>query len=1600
VLRSLIRTSTRVLTLPLGLLPPIGQHADAATADPAPGPGAGASPVGRVPTTRAVGPADRAEAGSLGATVAGDHGDDRTHDGADDGTEGDWLGDVGAVVGDVVRDVGEDLNDLIEDSVELFTEVVEEGVDLVEDVLGRHRRVWQDEDADHAQIEVRGVGGRQGGRLTRAYQQAIEQLDGVRWAEVNAITNRVAVGFDGGAGTLDALVAAVEGIERASGVRRRLDDRDAVPGWDHIERAEHPSDVEPIHRTIALLAGGVASLGWSVVGRVAHVARVPVELAGVVSIADNHPWVRSRVEAVLGRRATEVVLPLASSLANGIAQGPIGVLIDLTHQASVLGELRARKHAWEAREPEFYATHSDGPIEPPDLGPRPIAFPKGPIEVWSERISAVSLGAFAAVLAGTGNPRLATDAFLAGMPKAARLGREGFATQFGRTLAARGVVPLDGSALRRLDRIDTVVLDSDVLVTGRRAVGAIAGLDPAHGEADLRGVAERLLAAADDDAGMEAVEPAANEAGWSLRPFAAVTDLESGYPVPSGARARAQEQRGDGAQPLALLEGDRVVAVVGALDELEPGAQVVVDAVRRAGHRLVIAGSKGGVDERFEADLRIPRGKRMGMAVRELQAEGAAVLAIARRGKTGLSAADVAVGITRESGRPPWGADLVFGRQLAEAAIIVDATTVAAEVSARSAQFALGGSSLAALVAITGPRRSAGARALTMVNGAAAASLLSGTWAAIQLAHRPRPVVVDPRPWHALEGEQVLRALDTEESGLTPGAAQARQRVQRPGEREIGPAEPFLAELANPLNPVLAAGAGLSAATGSMVDAGMVVGLIGLNALVGGVQRLRADSAVGSLLTSAAELANVRRGGVETEVSEDDLVRGDVVVLRAGEVVPADCRVIEATDLEVNEATLTGESLPVRKDAEPCPDTAVAERRCMLFEDTTIAAGEAVAVVVATGRYTEVSRSIAEAGPPPPTGVEVRLHELTRRLLPGAAAAAAGVAAIGLLRRWPLRDVAGTGVSLAIASVPEGLPFVSSAAQLAAARRLATRNAVVRNPRTVEALGRVEVLCFDKTGTLTEGTVRLRGVSDGRTSTGVEQFGAAEESILAAALRGSGDPHGNGNGDGDGLDQTDAALLVAAGELGVSDTTDMPRWERVTELPFEASRGVHIVLGEDGERRIAVKGAPEAVLDACVRWRPGGEVAEFDRAAHAEVSEHVDDLAARGWRVIAVAERGASGRTELDTERLHDLELVGLVLLADPVRRTAAEAVAGVRASGVRPVMVTGDHPNTAAAIAGELDMGEGQVITGAELDEMDDEELAATIDDVTVFARVTPGHKVRIVQALQGQGRAVAMTGDGANDAAAIRLADVGVALGERATPAARDAADIVVTDNRLETLIDALTEGRALWGSVREALAVLVGGNLGEIGFTAFASLFSRSAPLSPRQFLLVNLLTDLAPAVAIAIRPPRDRSPERLRHEGPTESLGSALSRDMAVRGTATGAGAALAWTSARLTGSRARANTVGLVALVGTQLGQTMLAGGMREPLVVATGLGSAAILAGVVQTPGLSHFFGCRPLGPLDWAQATIAASTASIGSQVAERALTLRARSRAGSAPA
>jgi cation-transporting P-type ATPase I len=1463
------------------------------------------------------------------------------------------LGDGTAAVEDVVEDV------------------IEESVDLVEDVFGLHRRVWEDADHEHAQIEVRGIEDPAAVGLRRRLAQSLSRVDAVRWAEVNALTGRVAVAFDGGSSTLASIVDLIDGVEDAYGGT----DRRATPAWDVTDRADHPADDEPIHRVIAILAGDLLSLGWTAIGRAARLPRFPAEVAGVVSIVENNPWVRLQAERLLGRRVTALVLPLVGAASSGITQGPLGTLVDLGVQSALLGELRARRRVWEEQEPLFYATEHDDRIEPPAIGPRPVPLLPGPIERWSGRAGQLGLAAAGTSYAASRDVRRSADLLIASSPRAARVGREAFAAVLGRTLAYRGIVPLDASALRRLDRVDTVVLDAEVLVGEHLGIRRV--VTPSGDPADERRVtaAERLFEPSDPTA-------VRRRAPWSLTPPEQVDPAT--VRRARGTTSRVREVRRDGGTPLLLVRDGEVVAIVDAAPELVEAAVPVVEAIRSCGHRLLVADDDGRIARLLGADARLRTGPALGDEVRALQADGAGVMVIGRQGHQGLAAADVGLGVVAATGRPSWGADLILGRELADAATIVAATSVAREVSERAARFAMAGSALGGLVSVTGPRAGAGARALAMVNGAAGASLISGCWSAVQLAHAPRPRTPEQARWHDMAAGRVLALLDTDaEEGLVTADANQRRTVTSLAGDEVTPLEPFLAELANPLNPVLGAGAGLSAASGSMSDAALVLGLIGLNTAVGGVQRLRADRTVRQLLSEDVQEVTVLRDGRERRVTEEQLVRGDVIVLRAGEPVPADARVLEVDGCEVDESSLTGESLPVTKSPDPSPDADVADRSCMLYEDTTVVAGSVKAVVVATGAYTEVARSLALTGPPPPTGVEVRLEELTRTLLPAALGVAGLTAGVGALRGWPGRDIAGTAVSLAIASVPEGLPFVATAGQLAGARRLARHGAVVRNPRTVEALGRVDVLCVDKTGTLTEGRVGVVAVSDGRTDVPIDELTPQARATLAAALRASDQP------DDDralaDLDDADIALHEAAERVGLDPTRELGRWRRIDDLPFEASRGLHAVLGRNGkEHRIVVKGAPEVLLGACDAWVLDGEDLPLDAATRAELTEHVATLAREGHRLLAVADRQASAAPEVEASRIERLCLRGFIVLADPVRETAAAAVQGIAEAGVRTIMVTGDHPETAASIARQLgiDTG-GRILTGSELDELGDEELASLLDEIQVVARVTPADKLRVVAALQAAGRVVAMTGDGANDAAAIRLAEVGVALGRRSAAAARDAADIVITDDRVETLISAVAEGRALWASVREALAVLVGGNLGEIAFTTFASTFSDRAPLQPRQFLLVNLFTDLAPAVAIAVRPPTDTSTATLLREGPEASLGDALRRDIAIRGTATAAGASAAWAASRLTSTGRRSGTVGLAALVGTQLGQTVTAGGWRQPATLATVAGSAAALVFAVQTPVVSRFFGSTPLGPVGWSQALAASVAATVGSEIA-----------------
>ncbi|WP_431898932.1 HAD-IC family P-type ATPase [Nonomuraea sp. bgisy101] len=1350
-------------------------------------------------------------------------------------------------------------------------------------------------------------------QLTDALESALSVHPSVRWARVNLPLKRVIVAVEEPP-PVDELVAILDEAEQAA-----------------AEKDPAIAEGTPSGPPVALVfAADVIGLAATAVEWAVHRAPLPPGAAGIAGYVSAIPQLRRVLDDSIP--ACRSWMPMVNTAIQTLTPGGTGLAIDLVQRTLQIRQSRVQDGVWARREQELTGTpeRARAHLQASD---RPRRLPDGPIERHAEHVlSGSALGTLAGGLL-TGNMHRGLEVALAGLPKASSAGRDVFVSELGTLLSQRDVIITDLRALSRLDRIDTVVVDDDVLVSEEAVIGEVVTAAKADHEtvaAQVHGLfvpsePERVHRAGD----------------WALGPYDALP--RKGW---AGKKHHDRFRQGPAVHVLALTCREQLQAVVEVVAGRAPEAHALAVAARNAGLRLVNAG-----------------GEDLTASVRELQRRGAVVMLLSRDGDA-LAAADCAIGVTGRDGMPPWGAHLLVGADLTTAALVIESTRGARAVSERGVTLAKAGTGVAVIYGLTDRMSRATGHVLSAVNGVAALSLAQGAWEAH--ASMRRPVAPAPRamPWHAMPPRKVLAELETREGGLTTAEAEGRRTSRARAASPLGTlARGVGAELANPFTPMLAAGAAGSAVLGSLVDASLVVAVMGLSALVGGVQRMATATTLAELAAETNARARVLRDGTEIEVDATELVPGDVIVLDTGEVVPADCRILEADGLETDESSLTGESLPVSKDTGAVLAHHVAERRSMLYEGTTIAAGGARAVVAAVGETTEAGRAMAAAaGAERVSGVSERLTAITRATTPIAIGSALGVTLSGLVRGRQLRETLGEGVNLAVASVPEGLPLLVSAAQLAATRRLAARGVHARDPGTIEALGRVEVLCFDKTGTLTEGRIRLARVSDAEHDLAVGELDDPLREVLAAALRAT--PHSD-NGDYSHL--TDGAVGEGAAELGVSRQTGAAGWKEITALLFESSRGYHATLGRCGANRLlSVKGAPEVVVPRC---------AGLDDRRRRDIEARIEDLTSAGHRVLAVAER------PMDTDRLTEddvteLRFTGLVGLADIVRDTAVSAVAALRNAGVQIVMLTGDHPGTAGAIAAHVtDDTDLHVLTGSDIDGMDDAALDETLPGVDVVARCTPTHKVRVVESFRRLGKVVAMAGDGSNDAAGIRLADVGIAVGSGATPSARAAADLVVADESLETIISTLVEGRAMWASVREALAILVGGNLGEIGFTLIGSLATGRSPLSARQLLLVNMLTDLVPALAIAVRVPSKDAAAALLEEGPETSLGSALTHDIVRRSIFTTLGAGTGWTLARLTGPRSRARTVGLVALVGTQLAQTLIAGGGSRSVVLSS-LGSAAMLAAIVQVPGVSGFFGCVPLDPLAWGIALAAVAVA------------------------
>jgi cation-transporting ATPase I len=1403
----------------------------------------------------------------------------------------------------------------------------------------------------HTHFEVRGVHLAGAEPAIEALERRLTELEGVSSAEVNAVLGRVSVGHDPETAGRAELAGVIAEVEREHGL-----DHHRSPAGEL-----HPGKPEPVVREVGAMALSAAGIGFSAVTALLPLPGFPSGVSTAISLTESVPFLRSTVDRWLGRSLSDTVLETGSAVSHSLARSPLELFTGMTQRFCTSREAISRQQAWQRWEQKVAdkpGVHRASALE---LEPRPVRLPDGRLEKVKNASGAVAMAGSAATFALLRSPQRAMATLSAGVPKAGTAGREAFAAQLATSLSSREALVFEPEALRRLDRVDTVVLDSAMLLTGHHRVEDVVALHEHVDPSQFFGPASALV---------DPTDPGARQrrGDWSVGPVADFPDL------PGEVLRSIGREESVATTFLVLCHQEHPVALVRAVAEMHPLAEAVVDAARTCGSVLV-AGQNTALDQRLDVDGRIAGGDRFASSVRQLQSDGHVVAVVSARARAALASADVGLGVADHNGQVPWGAHVV-SRSLGDTYTFLSAVDIARDVSKNTAWLCLAGSGLGLLFGWLGPAFGAQGRASLPVQSAALFALGMGTWSGMRAAARRAPAPVERTPWHALPAETVMSMLATTEDGLSTSEAKRRTAPAETGDEQAGVLGATLRGLTGPITPVLGGGAVVSAGLGSVVDALLIMGVMAGSALVDAVHQVGTQRELDQLLDAGQLPVRVRRDGQVQTVPADQLVAGDAVELQAGDGVPADCRLVDGSGVEADESNLTGESQLVQKSEQATTAAQVADRTSMLYQGTAIATGTALAVVVATGSSTEIGRTTRDSGAAEaePSGVEQRLTTLTKQLLPLSGGAGLGVFLVDVLRGAPIVGAVTRAVGLAVAAVPEGLPFVATVAELAAARRLSNQGVLVRSPSTIEALGRVDALCFDKTGTLTQGRISLRMVSDGAGAAEPEDLDPWQHWILETAVRAS--PHDDG--EQPMAHPTDQAVLDGGRAAGI---TDHPGQSALLgELLFEPSRGYHAALWDTAEGpRVSVKGAPEVVLDACSRWRRREGATPVDARTRARLREEVERLALGGYRVLAVAERADTDH-ELTESDVDDLDFLGLLALADPVHPTAAEAVGRLQRAGVELMMITGDHPSTAEAIAAELDMLDGRrVITGAELDSLDDAELAADLPKIAVFARVSPAQKARIVRCLRDAGRVVAMTGDGANDVPAIRLAHVGLALGSHATSAARETADLVITDDRIETITAAIVEGRGMWASVHDALSILLGGNLGEIAYALGSGLLSPSAALNARQLLVVNLFTDVLPALAIAVRPPPDATPERLLSEGPEASLGKALTRDVYLRAGATAGGAGLAWLLARPVSTPSQARTAGLVALVCTQLGQTAAMRG-RTPAVLAACAGSVAALAVFVQVPGLSHFFGSSPLLPHQWGLAlgSAAVTTAAV----------------------
>ena len=827
--------------------------------------------------------------------------------------------------------------------------------------------------------------------------------------------------------------------------------------------------------------------------------------------------------------------------------------------------------------------------------------------------------------------------------------------------------------------------------------------------------------------------------------------------------------------------------------------------------------------------------------------------------------------------------------------------------------------------------------------------------------------------YHSKSIKETAQILDADtENGLS--VAEAEQRLKKHGKNELVQKKKknLLVRFAEQFNDfmimILLAAAGVSFFTSLMQGEAdisepvIILAIVVLNAVLGVAQEQRAERSLEALKQLSSPHARVVRSGNVLTIDASDVVKGDILIVSAGDLVAADCRLISSNNLTTDESSMTGESMNVQKDADIILHeyASLGDRKNLLLASTSVTGGKGKAIVTATGMDTEMGQiaGMLLTDEREQTPLQKRLAETGKTLGIAALAICLAVFVTGLFKHLPPLEMFITAVSLAVAAIPEGLPAIVTIMLAIGVMRMSKRGAIVRNLPSVETLGGASVICSDKTGTLTENKMT------------VAAFSSPDEQLLfrlATMCCDSGEANKN---------PTENAILTAARERGFTKDGLDKKYRRIGEIPFDSTRKRMTTLHKDLKGcTTIVKGAIEFTLPLCDSELAKGGSRVLTAQGRRDILAENKRMTGEGLRVIAVCYRNDADQLPINEK---GMTFVGLIGIEDPPRKEAAHAVRVCREAGIRPVMITGDHAGTALAIAKKIGITHdgGEVITGNTLDRLSDEELKERIKTCSVYARVTPSHKVRLVKAFKANGDIAAMTGDGVNDAPALKTADIGCSMGISGTDVAKAASDMVLTDDNFATIVYAVREGRSIFANIKKAVKFLLSSNIGEILTVFMGIVFGWSSPLTALQLLWVNLVTDSLPAIALGL----DAPDEDIMHRPPRDPkkglFADGLWAGIMFEGLMIGALALLAFSAgANVFHSLIAGRTMAFATLSISQLihafnmrsnGSVIRAGLFKNPYLVLSLIAGLILEVSVISVPGLARIFGAQPLSALQW----------------------------------